>query len=262
MKWKIYALRYAHREALTHEHFITNPDPHDAPMPMDYFIWLLQAGDRHVVVDTGFSEETARQRGRRLTRTVAMALMSVGVDPECVKDVVITHLHYDHAGNIGIFPRARFHLQDREMMFATGRYMTKHALRHAFEVEDVVKMVRAVHAERVQFHDGDAEICPGITLHHVGGHTDGLQMVRVDTERGAVVLASDASHFYANMNLGLPYPIVFHLGDMVEGWQRALALAEGDINRVIPGHDPEVLRRFPPLPGAEGETAQLHLPPR
>jgi glyoxylase-like metal-dependent hydrolase (beta-lactamase superfamily II) len=259
MKWSVYALRYAHREALTRDHFITPPDPHDAPMPMDYFVWLLRSGDREILVDTGFSAATGLRRNRKLTREVGDALKAMGSQPDAIKDVVITHLHYDHAGNLDLFPQARFHLQDREMAFATGRHMCSSCMSHAFEVEDVVTMVRAVYAERVVYHDGDAVLAPGVSLHLAGGHTAGLQMVRVQTQSGPIVLASDASHYYANMGLGRPYPIVFHLGDMVESWKMAVDLADGDPRRVIPGHDPAVLERFEVLPGSNGETVQLHL---
>ena len=259
MTWSVYALRYAHREATARDHFISPPDPHDALMAMDYFVWLLRNGTREILIDTGFSEATAIRRQRSLTRTVAAALRQAGSEPDAILDVVITHLHYDHAGNLDLFPRARFHLQEREMQFATGRYIPYPCVRHAYEVDDVVTMVRAVYAERVIYHDGDAEVAPGVTLHLVGGHTAGLQMVRVDTDVGPIVLASDASHFYANMSLQRPYPIVFNLGDMVDGWRRAVALANGEERLVVPGHDPAVLRLFEPLPGSNGETIQLHL---
>jgi glyoxylase-like metal-dependent hydrolase (beta-lactamase superfamily II) len=143
------------------------------------------------------------------------------------------------------------------MQYATGRYMTVEGMRHAFEVDDVVGMVRRVYAGRVRFHDGDAELAPGVSVHHVGGHTMGLQIVRVATRRGWVVLASDASHFYANMEQARPYPIIYNLGDMVDGWRRARSLAESP-DHVIPGHDPLVMQRYPaPSPGLQGIVARL-----
>jgi glyoxylase-like metal-dependent hydrolase (beta-lactamase superfamily II) len=263
MTWDVLALRYAHHERTAQANFIMPvPDPHEA-MPMDYFVWLLRGpGGREILVDTGFSAATAEARGRRLLRPVAECLRTLGCEPDQLRDVVITHLHYDHAGNLDLFPNASFHIQDREVAFATGRHMTQHCLRHPFEVEDVVRLVRAVYAERVRFHDGDAELAPGVTLHRVGGHSDGLQMVRVETARGPVVLAGDASHYYANLRCGNPFPIVFDLGAMAQGWARARRLAGGDDSLVIPGHDPEVRRIFPPLDGAAAEVVALHLPPK
>ena len=73
----------------------------------------------------------------------------------------------------------------------------------------------------MRFHDGDAELFPGVSLHLIGGHTMGLQAVRVATRRGWVVLASDASHFYANMEQVRPFPIVWSVADMVDGYAQA-----------------------------------------
>jgi glyoxylase-like metal-dependent hydrolase (beta-lactamase superfamily II) len=103
----------------------------------------------------------------------------------------------------------------------------------------VTLMVRHVFNERVTFHSDDGEVAPGVTLHRVGGHSDGLQVVRVETARGPVVLASDAAHFYGNMHRRNPFPIIYNLGDMCQGWETVERLA-GHPDRVIPGHDPEV----------------------
>jgi len=256
--WEAFAFRYATQARQARENFVMPPDPHDGPMPLDYFIWVLRRGERVIVVDTGFSAETAQKRGRTLLRPVAEALRALGVDPGAVEDVIITHLHYDHAGNLDLFPRARFHLQEREMGFATGAPMCCRYFRQAFEVEDVVRMVRALYAERVVFHHGVGEIAPGVRVHHVGGHTDGLQMVEVATATGPLVLASDALHFYANMERGIPYPILYDAGAMARGWVMARNLAGGETGRIVAGHDPLVLTRFPPLPGFAGEAALLH----
>ena len=96
---------------------------------------------------------------------------------------------------------------------------------HAYELECVLSMVRLVYGAQVQFHDGDAEIVPGISVHHVGGHTLGLQVVRVWTRVGWVVLASDAAHYLANMTSGRPFPIVADVTQMIAGWERLKELA-------------------------------------
>jgi glyoxylase-like metal-dependent hydrolase (beta-lactamase superfamily II) len=241
--YEVYAIKYAHHERRASENFIGG-DPHDAPMPLDYFVWLLRGAGREIVVDTGFSAAMAEKRGRRHLRCPTAGLRSLGVNAEEVKDVVITHLHYDHVGNFDLFPAATLHVQDLEMRYATGRYMCDACFRGAFEVEDVVGVVRRVYEGRVRFHDGDAELCPGVSLHLIGGHTMGLQAVRVATRRGAVVLASDASHFYANMEQARPFPIVWSVADMVDGYRRLRSLAESPAH-VIPGHDPLVLERYP-----------------
>ena len=256
---EIYAIRYAtHTGRQPHQNYLT-PDSHNEGTDLDYFVWLIRGGDGDILVDTGFNMVAANERARSLMINPADALKNFGVSPDSIRDVVITHLHYDHAGNLDRFPNARFHLQDREMRFATGRCMCHGLLRHPFSVEDVTLMVRHVYSDRVVFHDGDAEIEPGVTLHHIGGHSDGLQVVRVETERGPVVLASDAAHYYANMHRKNPFPIVYNIGDMMDGWSKLEHLA-GHPDRVIPGHDPLVRELYPSVEGSADAVA-LHKAP-
>jgi len=242
-RYEVYAIKYAHHARRRSENFIGG-DPHDGPMPLDYFVWLIRGDGREVVVDSGFSAAVAKKRGRDHIRCPTEGLKLLGSEPKMVKDVVITHLHYDHVGNFDLFPAATLHLQDLEMRYATGRYMGHECFRGAYDLEDVVGMVRRVYEDRVRFHDGDAELAPGISLHLIGGHTMGLQVVRVRTRRGWMVLASDASHFYANMDEIRPFPIVWSVADMVEGYRRLRSLADSPAH-IIPGHDPLVMERYP-----------------
>lgn len=261
MTYEVYAIRYATRAARRAEHFIGG-DPHDAPMPMDYFLWAIVRGSRAVVVDTGFTAEVAAKRGREHLRCPVAALGLLGLHPAEVEDVVLTHLHYDHVGNFGAFPRARFHLREPELHYATGRYMRHRTLARSFEVEDVVGIVRMNFAGRVVFHDGVVEPWLGIRLHPAGGHSAGQQFVSVRTGRGTVVLASDVAHFHENMESGRPFTTAFHVGEMLEGFDRLRAVADSP-DHIIPGHDPLVMRRYPPpRPELDGIVARLDVPPR
>jgi glyoxylase-like metal-dependent hydrolase (beta-lactamase superfamily II) len=262
--YRVYALKYAERDAGRPEHFIGG-DPHDTPMPMDYFVWAIVAdpaggnagSGRTWVVDTGFGEADAERRGRRLVRSTTEALATIGIDAAQVTDVILTHLHYDHVGGFEQFPGARFHLQDREMAYATGRHMTRPMFSHAFTATHVADLVLEVHRSRVMFWDGDHEVAPGISVHLIGGHTAGLQVVRVNTASGWLVLASDATHYYENMDSARPFPVVVDVGAMVEGWETCRRLATHP-DLVIPGHDPAVLTRFPPAAtGLDGIAVRL-----
>ena len=258
--YEVYAIRYARHERRARDNFIGG-DEHDGPMPLDYFVWLIRGEDHAFVVDTGFDAEMAKLRGRQLTSPVEDGLAALGVDPASVEDVIVTHMHYDHAGNHRLFPRARYHLQDAEMDFCTGRCMCHGALRQAYAADDVAEMVRKVFDGRVAFHAGDDELAPGLSLHHIGGHTRGLQAVRVWTRRGWLVLASDAAHLYANIDQGRPFPIVQDVAAMLEGHRTLQRLADAD-DLVIPGHDPLVLQRFPAAsPALAGHIARLDADP-
>lgn len=258
MTYEIFAIRYGtQQDRMAAANFLF-PDDHSAVMPIDYYVWAIVGQGRTILVDTGFNHATAGRRGRTLMRTPAEALALAGIEADSVRDVVLTHLHYDHAGCMDAFPAATFHLQDAEMSFATGRCMCTPVLRMPMEVDDVCTAVRHVYADRVRFHNGTATLTPGITLHLVGGHSGGLQIVRVATARGHVVLASDAAHYWANIRKRSPFPLVVDIARMADGWRMCEELADGP-DHIIPGHDPAVLTRFPQA--GSPEVVRVDLPP-
>ena len=260
-EYELYAIRYAERDARRADHFIGG-DPHDGPMPMDYFVWAAIGHQRCFVIDTGFTAEVAAARGRRHLRCPAESLSLVGLDRNNVADVILTHMHYDHVGTFDRFPAAQFHLQEVELHYTTGHYMRHAFLARSFEVEDVVGIVRLNFAQRVKLYNGPVELAPGITLHPVGGHTPGMQFVRVHTSRGWVVLASDVTHYYENMETGRPFTAAFHIGDMLDAYDALRAQAPSP-QHIVPGHDPLVMRRYPPpKPELEGLVVRLDVMPK
>jgi glyoxylase-like metal-dependent hydrolase (beta-lactamase superfamily II) len=224
---------------------------------MDYYVWVVRSTERVFVVDMGFTEAVALKRKRTFLRCPAETLRRLGIEPESVTDVIVTHLHNDHAGNFAKFPKARFHLQEKEMAYVTGKYMQHSCCGRAYEVDEVVAMVRLNFAGRAEFHNGDEELADGISLHLVGGHTAGLQFVRVRTRRGSLVLASDASHYYENLQTRRPFRLVFHVGQMLDAFRTMEKLASSP-DHIIPGHDPLVMMRYPAAaPELEGVVARL-----
>jgi glyoxylase-like metal-dependent hydrolase (beta-lactamase superfamily II) len=260
--FELYAIRYARHDGRHEGENYIGGDLHEAGSPLDYFVWVARRGAQVFVVDTGFGPEAARARGRTHHRMPSEGLALLGIDAATVEDVILTHLHYDHAGTLDSFPQARLHLQDKEAAFATGRCMCHGFFRDPYNVEDVVTMVRRLYAGRIVFHDGAAELAPGLSLHHVGGHTAGLQVVRVYTRRGWVVLASDATHLYGNIGRGKPFPVVHDLAAMFEGYRTCRALADSE-EHIIPGHDPQVMERYPaPSADLNGVVVALDVAPR
>lgn len=259
--WELFALRYAcHTGRSAQDNFLSG-DPHETAADLDYFIWLARRGAEVVVIDTGFGPDAGAARGRHLLCDPVTALSRMGVDAATVKRVILTHLHYDHAGNLPAFPSAQFHLQVSEAAHATGPCMCDPHARAPFDVENVVDYIRKLYAGRITFHSGDHELAPGLWLHPVPGHSAGLQTVRVFTTRGWVLLASDATHFFANMAKRDPFPVLFDAGAAVRGFDRLAALAPSD-DHIVPGHDPAVMRIYPaPTPALDGLAVRLDVAP-
>jgi len=109
--YEVYALRYARMTRPASHNFILH-DAHDGTVEMDFYVWLIKLDDTAILVDTGFGERGATQRGRPLDCCPIDALRHLGVRSEQIRDVILTHLHWDHAGNLDKLPNARFHLQE------------------------------------------------------------------------------------------------------------------------------------------------------
>jgi len=261
--YRLYALRFAHHISRRSLVFLGG-DANDGPLAFDYFVWLAVGNDRTILIDTGFKKSVADRRGREWFRCPSEAIEMLDVTADQVTDVVVSHLHFDHAGNLDKFPNAKFHIQDSEMQFATGRHMgiAHPCFATSFEDEDVVQMVEHVFAGRAEFHDGDARVAPGFELLQVPGHTPGSQMARVWTRRGWVLLVADAVHFYANINEGRPFYLLYDVAAVFESYRRIRAVAESP-DHIIPGHDPLVMEQYPtPSSNLEGCVVQLDVPPR
>ncbi|MCF8483006.1 MAG: N-acyl homoserine lactonase family protein [Rhodospirillum sp.] len=247
--WDILAIRYAHVDLPRSSCFLGEPKD-GAMQRLDFYFWILTGGGSPIVVDMGFNAEVAARRRRVATLPPDRAFSLLNIDPDRVERVVMTHLHYDHAGNSDLFSKARFTLRAKEMAFATGPAMNDAATAHHYAADDIRRFVRLLHDGRLDLIDGDdqVEIAPGVTVHAVPGHTDGLQVVRVTTRGGPVVIASDACHYYASMRDGKPFPTFTDPRLKLIGYERLKALADGG-EGIVAAHDPEVLRLFPDRAG-------------
>ena len=125
---EVYAVAYATHARKRAENYIFG-DPHDEMTSISYYVWVIKGPHGTFVCDTGFDEVAAKERGRKIIHPVGEGLKALGVEPDKVDHVIATHMHWDHAGNYDLFPNARYHIQDAEMAYATGRCMCHQMLR-------------------------------------------------------------------------------------------------------------------------------------
>ena len=168
--WEVHAVKYADRNARTRGDSFIFDDNHDAPHAMDYFMWVLKCGDEVILVDTGYDGVEAANRDRPIRMDPAEALAPLGLRAEDVTNLIITHLHYDHAGGLHLFPNATLHLQAAEMAFATGPCMCHDTLKMPFTAEHICEAVKRLYAGKLVFYEGEGEVEDGVTDHCVGGH--------------------------------------------------------------------------------------------
>jgi glyoxylase-like metal-dependent hydrolase (beta-lactamase superfamily II) len=239
--YEVYALKYGERDTTACQFFYRESS--HAPITLHYFVWLILGGPHPILVDTGFLDDDAQARGIRNYITPASAVERAGIKAADVPMSLITHLHYDHWAGHSLFPNAEFWIQREEVAFWTGRYGSMPAFRGSANVTALAGLVTLNYDNRIRIIDGDQDVLAGIRVHRVGGHTAGLQIVTVKTARGTVVLTSDASHFYRNVETRQPVQIITNLPEMLEAFETIYALA-GAEKLIVAGHDPEVAGRF------------------
>src|SRR5262245_40871312 len=191
--YEVYALKYGERDT-TMCQFFYREHRHE-PLTLHYFVWLIMGGPHPVLVDTGFRDDDAQARGIKNYVSPAEVVQRLGVEAADIPLCLISHLHYDHWAGHTLFPKAQFWIQKDEVAFWTGRHAGTPAFRGSANVPSLANLVTLNYANRIKIVDGDHEVLPGIRVYRVGGHTAGLQIVSVETDRGHGVLSSDASHF-------------------------------------------------------------------
>lgn len=260
--YEVYAIRYGtNGRRRRGQNIILDPNP-ELPQPMDFFSWVLIGSGRTIVIDTGMSRAKAEHHGHTFLHEPADGLRALGVVPEEVTEIVLTHMHFDHIGNVDQFPKAHFLLQHAEMVYATGPDMARYFFRRPYAADEVTRLVEYLYQGRLTLHGPDLEVAPGVSVHLVGGHTAGQEVVRVRTQRGWVVLASDALHYYEEYERNVPFTAAYSVVDMLNAHDRIRALADSD-DHVVPAHDPIVMDKYPAAsPELEGFIVRLDVPPR
>jgi glyoxylase-like metal-dependent hydrolase (beta-lactamase superfamily II) len=175
----------------------------------------------------------------------------LGIGPGTVSGVVLTHLHWDHTGNLGGFPEAELIVQERELDFWGSPMGRRTQFAAHAEQADIDHVLQADREGRVRRLRGDAELGPGIEARLVGGHSPGQTILLVETGSGPVVLASDAIHYYEEMERDWPCSLLVDVAETYAGYDLLRELEAGGC-QIVAGHDPLVMQRFPRLDGDLG----------
>ena len=225
----------------------------DGDASMAYYFWVLRGGGATILVDTGFDPKAAARRGRTCLVAPLDALAELGIAPDDVSAIVVTHLHYDHTGNLHAFPGAQLIVPSRELEFWTGPHAGRGQFAPHAELEDIDYVTKAAAQGRVRVTEGTEEIFDGVLAISVGGHSAGQQVTVVDAGSGPVVLTSDAVHLYEELELDRPFAVMHDLEQMYAAYDLVKELARSRRAVVVPGHDPDVFVRH----GGDTETNRV-----
>jgi glyoxylase-like metal-dependent hydrolase (beta-lactamase superfamily II) len=244
-EYRVTAVRYSQRQTSTDEAYFRNQvyGSGDRAFDMGYFFWIMQGPSGTFLFDTGFSAAAAERRSRTFLIEPMQALNELEISPESVDGLFLSHLHFDHTGHVGNFPNARVYLDRTEYDFWVNGYGRKRLFAASSETDDLAALTSMKERGQLILLDGTTQVLPGVVSIHLGGHTPGQHILSVNTPDGSVVLASDALHYYDEMNLDQPFALFSDVEGMYRGYEILREFEESGA-RVVAGHDMEVLDRF------------------
>src|SRR5580765_1113604 len=251
--YEVYAIRYATIPDFPVSALVTGADP-ARKLSIAMTVWLIRGNGRNILVDSGFYRPQFFKDWKvegflKPSDAVAQSGIAPGqkpaFSPDDITDVVITHMHWDHADGMDLFPRARIWLQKDEYTYYTGPAWQQPRTHGGIEPDDVLAVVKLNLAGRVGLVNGDAqEILPGITCYTGGKHTFQSQFVGVNTKAGTVILASDNMYLYENLEKHVPIAQTLDAASNLRAQDRMKQLAASP-RLIVSGHDPAVFEKFP-----------------
>jgi glyoxylase-like metal-dependent hydrolase (beta-lactamase superfamily II) len=248
--YEIYAIRYATLPDFPVSDLVAGAEP-ERKIDIAMMIWLVRGNGRNILVDSGFYHERFFKDWQVKDFTKPSdTLKRVGLKPEDITDVIITHMHWDHADGMDLFPNARIWIQKDELEYYAGEAWQSKDTHGGIDEEDVLTLVKLNTQGRVGLVNGDAqEIISGVTCYTGGKHTWQSQYVGVQTAVGTVVLASDNMYLYENLERHAPIATTVDAASNLRAQDRMKQIATRP-GFIIPGHDPAVFAKFPgPVPG-------------
>ena len=244
--YEVYALSYGTYPGFPVSALIGGADK-NRKIDLQMMIWLLKGSNgKRILVDTGCYRDTIAQlKGIKNFIKPSDTLVKVGLSANDITDVIVSHMHWDHADGIDLFPNAKIWIQKAEYDYYTGAAWQPGGKHGGIEPDDVLTLVRLNTQQKVNLIDGDdREIIDGIRVYTGGRHTFASQYVGVHTDNGTVVIASDNMYLYENLEKHAPIAQTFDADSNIKAQDRMRQIASRP-DLIIPGHDPEVFVKFP-----------------
>jgi glyoxylase-like metal-dependent hydrolase (beta-lactamase superfamily II) len=216
-------------------------------LDIQMMVWLLKGSDgRNILVDAGFyRDKFFKQWTVKDFMKPSEAVAKLGVKPEEISDIIITHMHWDHADGMDLFPKARIWLQKDEYVYYTGEAWQAQSTHGGIDPDDVLALVKLNLEGRVKLVNGDdQEPISGIRCYTGGKHTYASQFVGVKTKAGTVIIASDNMYLYENLDKRAPIAQTLDADSNLKAQDRMKQLASNP-RLIVPGHDPAIFTRFP-----------------
>ncbi|HEV8047609.1 MAG TPA: N-acyl homoserine lactonase family protein [Terriglobales bacterium] len=244
-QYQIFAIRYATLPDFPVAELVAGADP-ARKLDIAMMIWLVRGNGRNILVDSGFyHDHFFKEWHVNDFIKPSETLKPLGLKPEDITDIIITHMHWDHADGMDLFPNARIWIQKDELQYYAGKAWQSQDTHGGIDPDDVLTLVKLNTQGRVGMVNGDAqEIIPGVICYTGGRHTYASQYVGVSTNAGTVVLASDNMYLYENLEKHKPIAATLDAASNLRAQDRMKQLAANP-GLIIPGHDPAVITKFP-----------------
>ena len=244
--YEVYALSYGVYPSFPVSALLAGADK-DRKIDLQMMIWLVKGpGGRNILVDTGcYHENVVKGKGIKNLIKASEAIAKLGLSAADITDVIITHMHWDHADGMDLFPNAKIWIQKDEYVYYTGLAWQSDGKHGGIEPDDVLTLVKLNMDHRVNLVDGDnVEIIDGIRVYTGGRHTFASQYAGVRTTSGTIVIASDNMYLYENLEKHAPIAQTFDPDSNLKAQDRMKQLASRP-DLIVPGHDPAVFIKFP-----------------
>ena len=265
--WEIYVIEFARSKNQPWVDLV-NGMYDDGPTDLPFSFILARRGDRNVLVDTGFMKDETGPNfsdkfGIPWWISPVRMLAELGLAPDDITDIIVSHAHFDHMGSIDQFPKARLYLQKQELLSwheAMALPPQYGFLTAIIDPDDLRAAFDASVEHRLTLVDGDRnDLLPGIHVRLGQGHTMGQQFVIVETSRGRIVLSGDC--VYSSRQLtghkhdGVYQPLNNAVGsvwDQLKTIDRINTEIGGNLDQLIILHDSERWKGLPVLKEVEG----------